>query len=66
VDRRVEVPTKAIVFLENFGPLFDTSAIVEDELEGGRRTSLDKTDRYFYIPALSVLRDNGRLYIPFK
>ena len=45
---------KVIVFPDDFGPLFDTSLntlflrLLEDELEGGRRTSLDKMDRYFY------------------
>jgi hypothetical protein len=57
---------KEIVFLENIGPLFDTSTILEDEPEGGRRTSLNKMDRYFYATILSVLRDNCKSYIPFK
>ena len=45
------------VLLEAFGPLYvDTSIIlrVEYELEGGRRTSLDKMDKYFYATIFSV------------
>ena len=37
----------AFKFLEFMGLVFDTSMILEDELEDGRRTSLDKIDRYF-------------------
>jgi hypothetical protein len=55
-----------IEFLENFGRLYDTSTILEDELDGGRRTSLDKMNRYFYATILTMLRDDGRSYLPFK
>jgi hypothetical protein len=57
-----------VVFLEIFGLLFDTSIIVEDELEPEdvRRTYLDKMDIYTYTTILSVRGDNGRACIPFK
>jgi hypothetical protein len=55
------------VFLEFFGLLFvDTSIVLEDELEVGCRTSLDKMDGYFYATISSLLRNNDRPYIPFK
>jgi hypothetical protein len=55
------------VFLEFFGLLFvDTSIVLEDELEVGCRTSLDKMDGYFYANISSLLRNNDRPYIPFK
>ena len=38
---------KDTVIPENFGPLFDTITILEDEHEGSRRTCPDKMDRYF-------------------
>lgn len=69
--RRVEVPIKEVVFLEFFGLLFvDTSIILEDELEDeledGLWSSLDKMDGYSYATVSSVLRDNGRFYIPLR
>jgi hypothetical protein len=66
VDRRVEVPMNKVAFLEFVGLVFDTGIILEDELEDGRRTSLDKIDRYFYETISSLLRNNDRPYIPFK
>jgi hypothetical protein len=48
VDRRVEVPMNKVAFLEFAGLVFDTCFILEDKLEDGRRTSLDKVDKYFY------------------
>jgi hypothetical protein len=57
---------KVFGFLELAGLLFVTNIILEDELEDGRRTSLDKMERYFYATILSVFRNNGRSYIPFK
>jgi hypothetical protein len=66
VYRRVESPMNEVVFLENFGALFVASIIFELELEERGRTFPDKTDKYFYATILSVLRDNGRPYIPFK
>ena len=46
--------------------VFDSSVILEDELEVGCRTSLDKFDKYFYETILRLLRNNGWPYIPFK
>jgi hypothetical protein len=40
----VEVPVKKVVFLEFVGLVFDTGFILKDDLEDGRRTSLDKID----------------------
>ena len=58
---------KEVVFLEFFGLLFvDTSIILEDELEDGLWSSLDKMDGYSYATVSSVLRDNGRFYIPLR
>jgi hypothetical protein len=55
-----------VASLEFAGLVFGTSFILEDNLEDGRRTSLDKVDKYFYKTISSLLRHNGRLYIPFK
>ena len=49
-----------VVFLEFMGPVFDAGMILEDELEVGRRTSVDKIDRYFYETVSSVLGNNDR------
>ena len=58
---------KEVVFLEFFGLLFvDTSILLEDELEDGLWSSLDKMDGYSYATVSSVLRDNGRFYIPLR
>ena len=58
---------KEVVFLEFFGFLFvDTSIILEDELKDGLWSSLDKMDGYSYATVSSVLRDNGRFYIPLR
>jgi hypothetical protein len=57
---------KEIVFLENFGTLFDTRTIFEDKFEGRCQTSLDKMNIYIYATILSVRGDNGRAYILFK
>jgi hypothetical protein len=66
VDEHVEVPMNKVAFLELVGLVFDTSFILEDELEDGR-TSPDKIDRYFYETIWGLLRNNGsRPYIPFK
>ena len=54
------------VFLEFVGLVFDTGVILEDKLEVRRRTSLDKFNKYFYKNISSLLRYNGRPYIPFK
>jgi hypothetical protein len=67
VDRPVEVPMNKIILLECVGFVSDTGSILEDELEGGRRTSLDKIDNYFYEIITSLLRNNGRPQVlPFK
>lgn len=66
VDRRVEGPINQIAFLEFLGLAFDTGMILEDEFKVGRRTSLNKIDKYFYRTMSSLLRNKGRPYIPFK
>jgi hypothetical protein len=66
MHRRIEFPMNKVILLENFGSLFDTSIVLEDELEDGHRTSLDKTDGYFYAAISIVLRDYSRSNIPFK
>ena len=48
MDEHVEVPVNENVFLEFAGLVFDTGVILEDELEDGRWTSVDKIDKYFY------------------
>ena len=55
-----------VALLEFAGLVFGTSIILDDKLEDGRRTSLDKIDRYFYKTISSLLRSNDRYYIPFK
>lgn len=68
MDEHVEVPVNKNIFLEFAGLVFDAGVILEDELEVGRRTSLDKCDKYIYENVSSLLRNNGRLqvYIPCK
>jgi hypothetical protein len=66
VDRHVKIPKDKVAFLELVGLVFDTGIILEDELEDGRRTPLDKIDRYFYESICGPHRNNGRPYIPFK
>ena len=53
--------------LEFMGLVFDTGIILEDKLEDGRRTLLDKIDRYFYETISNVLGNNDRPQIlPLK
>ena len=66
MDRRVDVPMKRVAFFEFAGLVFDSGMILEDELEGGRRTPLDKIDRDFYDIISSLLKYNGGINIPFK
>ena len=67
MDRRVEAPTNKVAFLEFVGLVFDAAIVLQDELEDGCRTSLDKIDRYFYETISRMLRNHGRLYtLPFK
>jgi hypothetical protein len=66
MNERVEVPTNKIVSLEFAGLVFDTGVILEDKLKDGRRTSLDKIDRYFYRTISNLLGNNDRPYLPFK
>ena len=66
VDRRVNVPMNKVTFLEFIGLLFDTSMILEDELEVGPRASLDKIYKYFFKTLSSLFRNNDRPCIPFK
>jgi hypothetical protein len=48
--------------------VFDTGAVLENELEVERRAFLDKIDRDIYDTTLSLpsLIDNCRAYVPFK
>ena len=55
VDRHVKVPKDKVTFRERFGLVFDTVTVLEDKLEVGLRTSLDKIDRYFYETILCLL-----------
>ena len=57
-----------VVSLEFVGLVFETGGtILEDELQVGRRTSLDKIDRDFYETITSVLRNDCWHYIvPLK
>jgi hypothetical protein len=55
-----------VTLLVFVGLAFDTDIILEDELEDGRRTSLDKNDRYFYETISKLLRNCDRPYSPFK
>ena len=55
-----------VALLEFVGFMFDSGIILEDELEVGCRTSLDKIDKYFYETISSLLRNDCRPYIPFK
>jgi hypothetical protein len=56
-----------VSFLEFIGPVSDTVVNPENELEVGRRTSLDKFDRYFYTSrSPDLFGNNGRPYIPSK
>ena len=49
-----------VALLEFMGLVFDIGMILEDELEDGRRRSLDKNDEYFYETISSVLENNDR------
>ena len=66
MDRHVDVPVNKVAFLELVGLVFDTGIILEDEYEGGPRTSLDKIDIYFCGNMLSLLKSNDEPYVPFK
>ena len=56
-----------VALLEFVGFAFDTCFILEDKLEVGRRSFLDKVDNYFYGTVSSLLRSDDRgPYIPFK
>ena len=54
-----------VVLLESVGLAYDAGIVLQDELEDGLRTSLDKFDKYFYESICSLLRNNSRPYIPF-
>ena len=66
MDEHVEFPIHEAAFIELVGLVYDASIILQDELEDGRRTPLDKFDKYFYERICDLLRNDGRLYIPFK
>jgi hypothetical protein len=57
VDRHIKVPKDKVTFLEFDGLVLDTGIILEDKLEVGLRTSLDKIDRYFYETISCLLRN---------
>ena len=57
MDRRVDVPMNNVAFLEFVGLVFDSSIILEDELEDVRRTSLGKINKYFYETKSRLLRE---------
>ena len=61
IYRHVEVRMNNVAMLEFVGLVFDTGIILEDELEDGRRTSLDK--KYFYESISSLFGNHGRPYI---
>ena len=63
IERHVEVQMNKVAMLEFVGLVFDTGIILEDELEDGRRASLDKIDKYFYETISSLFGNNSRLYI---
>jgi hypothetical protein len=67
VDRHVKVPKDKVTFLEFVGLVFDTDVvlgILEDKLEIGLRTCLNKIDRYFYKTILSIVRNMvGSIYL---
>jgi hypothetical protein len=44
-----------VTLLEFMGLVFDTGMILEDQLEDGRRTSVDKIDRYFWETMSNLL-----------
>ena len=52
MDEHVEFPMNKFAFFELAGPVRATEIVIliviQDELEEGRWTSLDKIDRYFY------------------
>ena len=49
MDEHVEFPINKFAFLEGAGPAHAADIVViQDELEGGRWTSLNKIDEYFY------------------
>ena len=62
----VDVPIHMVTFLELVGLVFDTGIILEDKLENGLRTSLDKIDKYFYATILSLRNNGAKSYLPFK
>ena len=44
MDRHVETPVNRNTFLESAGLVFDTGAVLENELEAGRWASFDEID----------------------
>ena len=66
LDRHVETPINRDTFFEFSGLVFDTVAVLEYELEVGRRAFLDKIDRDIYEKTLSILIKECRANIPFK
>jgi len=50
----IKVPMNRVALLELVGLVFDTGMILEDKLEDGRWTSLDKIDRYFFQMDISI------------
>jgi hypothetical protein len=60
VDRHVEIPINRVIFFEFAGLLFDTSAVLENELEVGGRAFLEKIDRDIYVAIVSLLNNDFR------
>ena len=44
----------------------DTGFVLQDELDVGRRTSLDKFNEYIWYGSICGLLRNNDSYIPFK
>jgi hypothetical protein len=67
VDRHVKVPKDKVAFLESVGLIFDANiipGILEDKLNIGLWTCLNKIDRYFYKTILSIVRNMvGSIYL---
>ena len=46
MDGRVDVPMNKVVFFKLVGLVYVGMIVLQDELEDGRRTSLDKFDKF--------------------
>ena len=59
-DEHVKVPMNKAAFFELVGPVHTAGVVLQNELEDGRRTCLDKIDKYFYEAISSLVRQDGR------